>query len=127
MQSFNPNKPFEVKDARGNLIGYFWYYGNSVVLSFDVVGEYVSGSDTYLNVDDVVAGCSMTLTIYNSRHDIAYQKTVDAKSTVEFVISGQESTKLLKGKYTMQLVLSNFSVGYNETLFGSDTCIIEVR
>ena len=36
IQTTSPNKPFEIKDASGKLTGYFWYYGNSVDLVFDI-------------------------------------------------------------------------------------------
>lgn len=128
IQTSNPNKPYEVKDARGNLIGYFWYYGNSVVLTFDISGEYTSVSENvYVDVQDVLSGCTLTLTIYDNRYNIIHQESVYPNSTsVDFVIDSQVSSKMLKGKYTMQLVASNGS-GYNETLFGVDTCIFEVR
>ena len=38
IQSINPNKPYEVIGRDGILKGYFWYYGNSVDLTFDITG-----------------------------------------------------------------------------------------
>ena len=128
LQSVSPNKPFEVMDAAGNLIGYFWYYGNSVVLSFEISGEYVSGNDTYVDAADVLKDCMLTFTMYdNVRHNIVHQESKQARgSSVDFMLDAEISNKIKKGKYTAQLVASN-SLGYNETLFGSDTCIFEVR
>lgn len=128
LQSVSPNKPFEVVDVAGNLTGYFWYYGNSVVLSFEISGEYVSGSDTYVDAADVLKDCMLTLTMYdNIRHNIVHQESKQAQgSSVDFILDAEISNKIKRGKYTIQLVASN-SLGYSETLFSQDTCTFEVR
>ena len=65
----NPNKPYEVVDSRGNLTGYFWYYGNSIELVWDIIGEATYGqSNQYINVSDVVAYNTIIATIYDWRH-----------------------------------------------------------
>ena len=123
------NKPYEMLNDLGELVGYFWYYGNSVVLSFDIVGEYTSEqSNTYVDVLDVISNCSVTLTMYDFRHNIVYQESKSNldSSSVDFIIDATKSSKLLKGKYTIQLVLSN-DMGYSETLFSVNDCILEVR
>ena len=31
----NPNKPYELKNIAGEVVGYYWWYGNSVNLTFE--------------------------------------------------------------------------------------------
>lgn len=130
-----PNKPYEVYNQSGELIGYFWYYGNSFVLTFDLFGEetfYESGS--YVDVADIISSGKLTLTIYDNNWNISYQKTVDGNTvnrldngcTIDFIITNEISKTLLKGKYRMELVFSN-TLGNCETLFANETCIFEVR
>ena len=38
-------KPFEEYNAEGKLIGYYWYYGNTVSLQFNITGEIIVESD----------------------------------------------------------------------------------
>ena len=40
-----PDKPFEMYNDNGKLVGYFWYYGDTVTLSFTLYGEYSVESD----------------------------------------------------------------------------------
>ena len=130
-----PNKPYEVYDQSGNLIGYFWYYGNSFVLTFDVVGEATFyENDSFVDVFDVLKDCNTTLTVYDNWWNIVYQNTKESKEliktdsgcSISFEITEEISKTLLKGKYRMELVVSN-KLGYNETIFANDTCIFEVR
>lgn len=129
LQNSVTNKPFELLDRFGNLLGYFWYYGNSVVLSFEISGEGVfEDSMSYVDVGDILSGCKLTLSIYDHKYTIVHQETIDEVSgnCVDFVLDSSVSKKLLKGKYTMSLVASSLS-GYNETLFSTNDCILEVR
>ena len=76
LQASSPNKPYEILDATGkNVVGYFWYQGNSVILSFDIFGEGTFDNDMFVDVSDILQECDATLTIYNDRkHNIVYQK-----------------------------------------------------
>ena len=65
----NPNKPYEIIDARGNLTGYFWYYGNSIDLVWDIIGETTMAStNNYVNVADIIKYQIITATIYDWRN-----------------------------------------------------------
>ena len=125
IQTVSPNKPYEIKDKRGNLTGYFWYYGDSVNLSFDIIGEFTD-ENGYVSVEDVVNGCKVMLTVYDFRYNIVHQEAKDAQTTIDFLINAEVSKKLVRGKYTVSLVIAN-DVGYSETLFSTDTCTFEVR
>lgn len=41
-------KPFEVYDAKGNLIGYSWHYGDTVNLQFSIMGEVTVDSNAII-------------------------------------------------------------------------------
>lgn len=127
----NPNKPYEVVDARGVLTGYFWYYGNSVDLTWDIVGEVTTTQDNYVDVVDMVKYLIITATIYDWKmckvEEVKLIPTIeDNKASVTLSINGKLSQKLVKGVYEISLTASN-AQGYNETLFDTGVCKFEVR
>ena len=127
----NPNKPYEVVDARGVLTGYFWYYGNSVDLIWDIVGEVTTTQDNYVDVVDMVKYLIITATIYDWKmckvEEVKLIPTIeDNKASVTLSINGELSQKLVKGVYEISLTASN-AQGYNETLFDTGVCKFEVR
>lgn len=133
IQQNNPNKPFEVKDVRGNLTGYFWYYGNSVDLVWDIEGEVISAdSNEYVDVAGMIKYQTITATIYNWKKEvidsIKLLPNIDENNnvTVRLPIQGELTQKMVKGTYTIDLVASN-AQGYNETLFDTGVCNFEVR
>lgn len=127
----NPNKPYEVIDARGVLTGYFWYYGNSVDLTWDIVGEVTTTQDNYVDVVDMIKYLIVTATIYDWKmckvEEVKLIPTIeDNKASVTLSINGELSQKLVKGVYEISLTASN-AQGYNETLFDTGVCKFEVR
>ena len=127
----NPNKPYEVVDARGVLTGYFWYYGNSADLTWDIVGEVTTTQDNYVDVVDMVKYLIITATIYDWKmckvEEVKLIPTIeDNKASVTLSINGELSQKLVKGVYEISLTASN-AQGYNETLFDTGVCKFEVR
>ena len=127
----NPNKPYEVVDARGVLTGYFWYYGNSVDLTWDIIGEVTTTQDNYVDVVDMIKYLIITATIYDWKmckvEEVKLIPTIeDNKVSVTLSINGELSQKLVKGIYEISLTASN-AQGYNETLFDTGVCKFEVR
>lgn len=47
--SCNYREPFANYNAKGDIIGYYWYFGNTVTLDFNITGEVVieDGSIVY--------------------------------------------------------------------------------
>ena len=45
LDSVKGSKPYEEYDAKGNLVGYFWKYGETLNLEFDITGELTIESD----------------------------------------------------------------------------------
>lgn len=127
-----PNKPYEVIDARGVLAGYFWYYGNSIDLVWDIIGEITSETgSSYTDIVDSIKDKTILATIYDWKFQEIYKvklipSIVDDKVTATLSINGELSQKLVKGNYRISLTLLN-ELGYNETIFDTNICNFEVR
>ena len=143
IQSVSPNKPSEVIGRDGVLKGYFWYYGNSVDLTFDVTGEVTLENGEYFPVYDPTLASLLDFraTIYNSRHepimcfgrselDNDYALKVDVlENSVKVTLSitkEASSLKMPRGNYYLDLI-AEYAGGYCETLFDVDACTFEVR
>ena len=48
LQPLDITKPYEEYDIKGNLIGYYWYYGNTINLDFTIDGEITVESDALI-------------------------------------------------------------------------------
>ena len=153
LKSNHPNKPYEVKNPDGSIKGYFWYYGNSVELVFNVEGEItLEETDNYLYASDVISGLALIATIYNFRSEPVLKFSTDPliaenelivgetktiadehcnklekiSTPVTMQITNELSSQLVKGIYYIDLV-ATLSDGYNETLFDTNCCKFEVR
>lgn len=138
IKSVDINKPYEILNADKTLKGYFWYYGNSVDLDFNIIGEVTNLTcDGYTPVSDILKHLSITATIYDFRLEpmIQFSTDIDAenklivdleRSSVLLKLDNAMSQKLIKGVYYIDLIATH-PTGYNETLFSTDTCRFEVR
>ena len=133
------NKPFEILNYDGSIKGYYWYFGNSVDLEFEIDGEVLLlDQDEYIALEDILATLELNMYIYDFRMEPVLHFSnnlgsenflvIDAsKKTVVAELTNELSKKLKKGKYYIELV-ANHRVGYNETLFSANNnCIFEVR
>lgn len=144
-QEVNVNKPYEIKGSDGSLKGYFWYYGNSVDLVFNVSGQITATqTETYLTINQILRDLNLRCSIYNFRHEnvLEFSNSFEAQNkliievnpneweakgaVVTASLSQEMSQKLIKGSYYVELIASHPS-GYCETLFDSSSCIFEVR
>ena len=141
LESTSPNKPYEII-KNGELVGYFWYQGNSIDLIFDISGTItLLASDEYITVNDIANSLRFEATFYDfrgmnvlqfSNDPIAEHKLIvevpngvnNAKVTIQ--IDAEISAKLTKGVYKMTLVASH-PCGYRETLFNNESAMFEVR
>ena len=127
VQSVSPNKPYEIKNALGEVTGYFWYYGNSIDLVFDIQGEYTTPV-SYITVEDYLSQFSIVATLFDFKWNIVHQQKLSLNGTqVTLSIDTELSSKLVKGKYRIQLVAINEEARCSETIFSADSCILEVR
>ena len=137
-QSIITNKPYEILSDDGILKGYFWYYGNSVDLEFELAGEVtLLDSDQYITFEELINHLDIKLYVYDFRMEpIMYFSTdlgaeypliIDSKNKLlKAQITNQMSKKLIKGKYFLDLIATH-PCGYHETLFNADSCVFEVR
>lgn len=126
------NKPFEDYNTQGELIGYWWYYGNTLNLEFNIEQEViVDGSCNYVTAEDFMKSIKPTTTIklYNFRRECIHTLVIpDVEiTTVVFPIGQELSEKLVKGVYYCSLTLSNEEKDYNETILKLDDCTLTVK
>lgn len=150
IQSISPNKPFELIDMNNQLIGYFWYQGNTLDLVWDITGEALtSDPNIYINAASYIQSCELICKIYNFRKEVVvkasskitgsstvYPLYLDIqKSSVEGIndsvscilhIDSEISNKLVKGTYSITLTATHPS-GFDETIFSGTNCKFEVR
>lgn len=135
----SPNKPYEILSAdKSKVLGYFWYYGNSVDLIFDfsdsVYGYTSENISSYENkpiailVEELLPQLKLEATIYNFRYEpilkfsndfiISNNEIKIDKDKVIISITSELSSKLVKGVYSLDLIATH-NDGYHETLFSS--------
>lgn len=65
-----PNKPYEDYNAKGELVGYWWNYGDTINLDFNLSGYVtVDGSNDYIDVLSFIQNKQINITLYNFRHE----------------------------------------------------------
>ena len=146
IQAVNINKPYEVTNTSGHLVGYFWYQGNSVDLCFELTGEVtLTEQDQWLDLSifkDLIVEC----TIYDFRREpvLKFSNDITAEHKLEVKLNAtgdgtdvtfgyvlvqldrELSSSLAKGTYRISLEAYNLE-GYHETLFTPEICTFEVR
>lgn len=136
-----PNRPYEII-KNGQLVGYFWYQGNSIDLVFDISGTITLLNEaSYLTVSDIINTLSFEANLYDFRGMKVLEYTnsilsdkqlvVDTScgldnATVTMQIDSETSAKLVKGVYKLELIASH-PTGYRETLFSRDSAMFDVR
>ena len=79
-----PKKPYCDYNAKGELVGYWWPYGNTVNLEFELSGE-ATTDDTYFDVRDFIKNKQIQIKLYNFRHEVIDTKLYDGKDYQSFV------------------------------------------
>ena len=128
------DKPYANYDIEGNLIGYWWYYGNTLTLQFTINGEVIiDGSNEYISADDFVKNKKITMNLYNFRRELIYTAfinvpdNIDDANIVSFDIDSELSAKLVQGIYYCSLDISDDKLGFNQTILQMDQCTLEVK
>ena len=119
-----PKKPYEEYNAKGELIGYWWNYGDTVNLEFKLSGQITDFEEPghNISIDDfllLTKNVMATMNIYNFRHEVIAVKTVETTKTIIedeeektellpiiFPIDNILSREMVRGTYTIDLVLS---------------------
>lgn len=126
-----PNKPYEEYDISGNLIGYWWYYGNTVNLEFNIEGEVTyEGNDSYVSAKEFLKDKQIEIKLFNFRREEIISKIFkdqEDMSTVIFEIDKDLSEELVRGVYYCSLVVLNNDGTYIQTLLDLDNCTLRVK
>lgn len=100
LDPIRPNKPYEEYNVKGELIGYFWYYGDCVNLEYNIDGEITDvETNMYIRADEWLTTKKCKITLYDFRHDVITYQILPGSSRVTFVIDSALSKALLRGVY----------------------------
>lgn len=123
------SRPYELYDSFGNVCGYFWYYGESVTLEFEIDGEVTlddgSTNGLFIDASDYLKGKIIDVKLYNFRLEEIYSKMFDGASLVALTIDSELSKMFKKGIYYCSLsVIGQDSV---EKIFDCTDCKLLVK
>lgn len=104
-----PKKPYCEYNAEGNIVGYWWPYGNTVNLEFELDGYVtIDEENVYVDVRDFIKDKQLQIKIYNFRHEVIDTKLYDGKDyQVAKFIRAPEVNKHTKGVYYIYVTEDN--------------------
>lgn len=128
-----PNKPYEDYNAKGELVGYWWSYGDTINLDFELDGYVtIDGSDNYISVKEFIKDKEINIALYNFRYEEIINMLFDGKEyqdkdtvNVIFPIDKELSKSLVPGTYYCSLTIIGKEV--SATIFYEDSCTLTVR
>lgn len=127
LKPVKPNKPYEKYNAEGELIGYYWYYGDTINLEFTIEGEVTyEGSNEYVDAAEFMKEKQVTIELYNFRRELITTRTLAGSNVIVFEIDEALSKELIRGNYYCTLTVFDNS-GLNKTLFYQDDCTLFVE
>ena len=122
-------KPYELYNAKNELEGYYWYYGNTINLDFSIDGEVLdidgNGTGEYVSAKDYLADKVATINIYDFRMNVIYSKSIPAAENIIITIDPELSMRMVRGIYYCSLEVSNNKS--HETIFDSTDCKFLVK
>lgn len=151
-----PNKPYVNYNSKGEIIGYWWYQGNTINLEFNIEGEVTyteseisselnntQGIDVnqvggYITAEDFLKDKQVIIKLYDFRHELIKYRDIDnsIKEAIQ-IFNGSQGTKYIfvidellakqLGKGNYYLSLTVSSQGYNETIFYQEDCGITIK
>lgn len=84
LEPCKPTKPYEEYDAEGKLEGYYWNYGDTINLEFDVSGEItIIDGETYIPALDFLINKYAVMTIYDFRGDVMATQKLYTSTTLK--------------------------------------------
>lgn len=123
-------KPLAYYNVKDEFLGYAWNYGNSIVLEFNTTGDVQYNEEgTWEDAETYLNGKKMHLDILDFRYEVVYDATVDAATTVKFLIDENSSKRLVKGVYSFRLTLIDEEANTKYTLMpqGDDKCSLYIK
>lgn len=105
--------PYEEYDEYGRVVGYFWHYGDTIELDFEISGEVIDGEE-YITAEEYLQDKNVRVSIYNFRYDSILEReipvvigetTLDGSVTVKLIIDEETSKKILRGTYYITVTI----------------------
>ena len=139
--SSKPNKPYESYDEEGNIIGYWWYEGDTVTLDFDIDGEIIADQEVIeevngqpsvsikpvrVPIEDFIIDKQITFNMYNFRGEIIFTQDYEGATNVRFDIDLEKAALLTKGNYTISLSVWDGET-FNKTIYSKEDCTITIK
>lgn len=127
LQPCKPKLPYEEYNATGELIGYWWYYGDTLNLEFNIEGELVvEGNNQYVDASDFLKDKQITVQLFNFRRELIDSKTYAGNTTIIYPIDKELSKKLVRSVYYCSLTVWKGD-DLNNTIFEQQDCTLTVR
>lgn len=76
LETTGPKKPYEEVNAEGQVIGYWWGYGDTINLEFELSGN-VTLDESYILARDFIKNKQIQICLYNFRHEQIQTKLFD--------------------------------------------------
>jgi len=119
--SSKPNKPYESYDEEGNIIGYWWYEGDTVTLDFDIDGEIIADQEV---IEEVNGQPSVSIRpVRVPIEDFIIDKQI---TNIRFDIDLEKAALLTKGNYTISLSVWDGET-FNKTIYSKEDCTITIK
>ena len=119
------SKPYELYNAKGELEGYFWNYGETINLDFSIDGEVTLDDGAYITASDFLKDKLYGFKLYNFRYEEIYTQVGQARDNIIINIDKELSNKLVKGIYYCSLDISGKDC--NISLFNAKDCKLLVK
>lgn len=123
-----PKFPLVAYNKAGDVIGYTWNYGDSIILEFNTSGnvvyddlEFTEDADTYLH------GKKFKIQLFNTRCEEVAHCECDASTTVRILSDSFYPSSVVKGTYHLKLTLVDENENVLTTLIGWDDGIIYIK
>lgn len=130
---FKGKQPYGNYDTFGRLIGYFWYYGETVSLKFTIEGEITTdkvdelGNPIYVLPEDFLQDKQAQIKLYNFRYEEVYSWERQASTSIDIEIDKETSKKIIRGDYYLTLQIVDELALVYLPLIKDKECIITVR
>ena len=118
-----PKKPYAEYNAEGELVGYWWNYGDTINLEFELEGNIdITESDNYITARNFIEGKQILVTLYNFRHEQIktqlYNGSDEEFQAILFEVARNVNQKT-SGVYYIQ-VKENEEIKYNKVMLPQD-------
>lgn len=121
-------KPYEEYNAKGELVGYYWYYGDTVNLEFTIEGEVVvTDSEISISAESFMKDKIVRVELFDFRHESIAVKTFEGSTIITFEIDEKLSKQMAKGTYYCSLTVLNKASSIVKVLYDSSDCVLLVK